>query len=72
VLSQVKRYVAQNNAKFTITKVKEQLLQGVQSVMPDHWKPWIQHVISIEELNVWMLDGLVRSDGTHSHQFIIG
>jgi transposase len=72
VLSQVKWYVARNNAKFTITEVKEQPLQGVQCVTPDNWKSWIQHVISIKELNMWMLDGLVRSDATHSHQFIIG
>jgi hypothetical protein len=58
VWSQVKGYVVRNNAKFTITEVKEQLLQGVQSVMPDHWKSCIRHIINVEELNMWKLDGL--------------
>ncbi|XP_003241398.1 uncharacterized protein LOC100568659 [Acyrthosiphon pisum] len=54
----VKSYVSKNNTTFTLTDVKQLLIEGVEHVKPTMWKNFISQT-KAEEEKLWKIDFIV-------------
>ena len=68
-LSQVKRFIKENNQLFTLTAVKELTYRGFDQVGPANWKKLVEHVQRAFEDKYWRDDDLQEE---YIDEFIIG